>query len=138
MSPHTAELVASVSGRSSSTWQARLSGHGRITNAAGALRTGLCRAYVEDVKIPKRHAALSTPFMMAELAWASWETIARRSLMMAQNTCSMAEYNRMVAEKTAAMLDISRVLMSPGVSTEALLHPLHSRATANAKRLRRG
>ena len=58
--------------------------------------------------------------------------------MMAQNTCSMAEYNRMVAEKTAAMLDISRVLMSPGVSTEALLHPLHSRATANAKRLRRG
>lgn len=76
--------------------------------------------------------------MMAELAWASWETIARRSLMMAQNTCSVAEYNRMMAEKTAAALDITRVLISPGVSAEALLKPLHSRATANAKRLRRG
>ena len=118
--------------------QARLFGHGRITNAAGTLRIGLQRAYVESVKTPKRHAALSTPFMMAELAWASWETIARRSLMMAQNTCSAAEYNRMVAEKTAAMLDISRALISPGVSAEALLKPLHSRATANAKRLRRG
>ena len=75
--------------------------------------------------------------MMAELAWASWETIARRSLMMAQNTCSLAEYNRMVAEKTAAALDIGRVLTSPGVSAEALLLPLHSRATANAKRLRK-
>ena len=75
--------------------------------------------------------------MMAELAWASWETIARRSLMMAQNTCSPAEYSRMVAEKTAAALDISLVLTSPGVSAEALLKPLHSRATANAKRLRK-
>lgn len=75
--------------------------------------------------------------MMAELAWASWETIARRSLLMARNTCSAAEYNRMVSEKAAAVLDISRVLASPGhVSAEALLRPLHSRATANAKRLR--
>ena len=76
--------------------------------------------------------------MMAELAWASWETIARRSLMMAQNTCSVAEYNRMLAEKTAAVLDISQVLISSSFSAEALLQPLHSRATANAKRLRRG
>ncbi len=75
--------------------------------------------------------------MMAELAWASWETIARRSLMMAQNTCSAAEYDRMVSEKTAAALEIGRVLASTGsVSAEALLRPLHSRATANAKRLR--
>ena len=59
--------------------------------------------------------------------------------MMAQNTCSVAEYNRMVAEKTAAALDIARVLASPrSVSAEALLRPLHSRATANAKRLRKG
>ena len=89
------------------------------------------------VKTPKPHAALATPFMMAELAWASWETIARRSLMMVQNTCSVAEYNRMVAEKTAAALEIGRVLASTGsVSAEALLKPLHSRATANEKRLR--
>jgi hypothetical protein len=76
--------------------------------------------------------------MMAELAWASWETIARRSLMMAQNTCSIAEYNRMVSEKAAATLEISRVLASlDAASAEALLRPLHSRATANAKRLRK-
>lgn len=106
-------------------------------NGAGALRIGLRRAYVQGVKTSDRHAALSTPFMMAELAWASWETIARRSLMMVQNTCSVAEYNRMVAEKTAAALEIGRVLASTGsVSAEALLKPLHSRATANAKRLR--
>lgn len=76
--------------------------------------------------------------MMAELAWASWETIARRSLMMAQNSCSIAEYNRMIYEKTAATLEISRVLASPVcASPEALLRPLHSRATANVKRLRK-
>ena len=57
--------------------------------------------------------------------------------MMAQNTCSPAEYNRMVAEKTAAALDIGLLLVSPGVSAEALLQPLHSRATANARRLRK-
>ena len=90
------------------------------------------------MRTPKRHATFSTTLMMAELAWASWETIARRSLMMAQNTCSAAEYNRMVAEKTAAALEIGLVLASTGsVSAEALLKPLHSRATANAKRLRR-
>lgn len=62
----------------------------------------------------------------------------RRSLMMAQNTCSAAEYNQMVAEKAAAVWDIGRVLASPvSVSAEALLKPLHSRATANAKRLRK-
>ena len=92
---------------------------------------------MESVKTPNPYAVLSTPFMVAELAWASWETIARRSLLMAQNTCSAAEYNRMVAEKTAAVLEIGRVLASTGnVSVEALLKPLHSRATANAKRLR--
>jgi len=90
------------------------------------------------MKTPKHPSVLSAPFMMAELAWASWETIARRSLMMAQNSCSLAEYNRMVYEKTAATLEISRVLASPGsASAEALLRPLHSRATANAKRLRK-
>ena len=45
----------------------------------------------------------------------------------------------MVAEKAAAAWDVGRVLASPvSVSAEALLRPLHSRATANAKRLRKG
>jgi len=90
------------------------------------------------MKYPNGYTAFSASIMMAELAWASWETITRRTLLMAQNTCSLAEYSRMVSEKTAATLEISRVLALPTIaSAEALLRPLHSRATANAKRLRR-
>ena len=90
------------------------------------------------MKFRKHHSALSTPLMMAELAWPSWETIARRSLMMADNTCSIAEYQRMVAEKTAAAFETSRLLSSPKqASMEAFLKPWHSRATENAKRLRK-
>lgn len=85
----------------------------------------------------KDYTAFSASIMMAELAWASWETITRRTLLMAQNTCSLAEYSSMVSEKTSAMLEISRLLASPTIaSAEALLLPLHSRATANARRLR--
>jgi hypothetical protein len=76
--------------------------------------------------------------MLAELAWASWETIARRTFMMAQSTCSPAEYQKMLSEKAAAALEIGVMLASPmGISAAALLKPWHSRATANAKRLRR-
>jgi len=90
------------------------------------------------MKSPQRVTPMSAPFMIAELAWASWETITRRSLMMVQSTCSLAEYEQMVCEKTAAAVEIGMLLASPaGVSAEALLHPWHSRATANAKRLRR-
>jgi len=71
--------------------------------------------------------------MMAELAWASWETIVRRTVMIAQSTCSAAEYQCMLDEKTAATLEIGGLLFS---SAEALLTPWHSRATANATRLR--
>src|SRR5438309_1351775 len=35
------------------------------------------------------------PLMVAELMMASWETIARRSLMMAKGTCSPAEYRHL-------------------------------------------
>ncbi len=85
----------------------------------------------------KRRSAVHAP-MMVELAWASWETIARRTLMMAQSTCSPAEYHRMVREKAAAARDMSKLLSSSkGASVEALLKPWHSRATANAKRLRK-
>ena len=81
--------------------------------------------------------AVSAPLMIAELAWASWETIVRRTVMMAQSTCSSAEYQRMLDEKTAAALEIGGLLLAPcGASAEALLTPWHSRATANAKRLR--
>jgi hypothetical protein len=81
--------------------------------------------------------ALST--MMAELGAASFEVIARRTMMMATGACSPAEYQRMVHEKTvAAMTTALRMATSGGkASAGSLLTPWHSRATANAKRLRR-
>jgi hypothetical protein len=85
----------------------------------------------------KRVAALSQ--VICELNSASWETIARRSLMMAQGTCSPAEYQRMIAEKAQAAAASSVILMTGGgrAPIAALLAPWRSRARANAKRLRR-
>lgn len=81
--------------------------------------------------------SLSALQMMVELAWASWETIIRRSLMIAQNTCSTAEYHSMFNEKTSAILETGSLLTTPDRSSAAaLLAPWHSRATANARRLR--
>jgi hypothetical protein len=85
----------------------------------------------------KRRTAVPLPLMMAQLTVASMETIARRSLMMARGTCSPAEYRRMVREKARAM-QISGARAARGqTNLAALLTPFHSRATANAKRLRR-
>ena len=69
---------------------------------------------------------------------ASWETIARRSLMIAQGTCSPAEYQRMVMEKAMAMQRSGLALMRPSAGgVTAALAPWHRAARANAKRLRR-
>ena len=90
------------------------------------------------MKSHQHHSPLAAPVMLAELAWASWETIARRTFMIAQSTCSPAEYQKMISEKTAAAMEIGMMLASPaGATAAALLEPWHSRATANAKRLRR-
>ena len=43
------------------------------------------------------------PGMMAELAVASWETIARRTAMIARGGLTPAEYQRMVIEKATAL-----------------------------------
>ncbi len=76
--------------------------------------------------------------MMAELTLASWETIARRTCMMVGGTCSPAEYQRMVLEKTQAAQHSAIVLMSGRTrDLTAALAPWHGRATANARRLRR-
>jgi len=74
--------------------------------------------------------------MMAQLTAASWETIFRRTMMMAQGTCRPAEYQRMVMEKAAAMRLSTAALMS-GKGGAAVLAPYLTRASANAKRLRR-
>jgi hypothetical protein len=92
---------------------------------------------MDDMSVPQHSVVASAFQMTAELAWASWETIIHRTVMMAQSTCSPAEYQRMFDEKTAAALEIGALLFSPrGASAEVLLTPWHSRATANAKRLR--
>ena len=74
--------------------------------------------------------------MMAELAMASWETIARRTAMIAQGVCTPAEYQRMLMEKAAAMQQ-SAIAVMTGRGKKAALSPWHKRATANARRLRR-
>jgi hypothetical protein len=76
--------------------------------------------------------------LMTELMLASWETLARRTLLMVQNKCSPAEYRRMVREKMAAAESESKLASKGGrASMTALLAPWHRRALANAKRLRK-
>jgi hypothetical protein len=78
----------------------------------------------------------SLPAMMTQLTLASWETIYRRTLMMAQGTCSAAEYQRMVMEKAAAVQASTFALMT-GRGNAAAIAPYLVRSRANAKRLRR-
>jgi len=73
--------------------------------------------------------------MGAELAIYSLETIARRTLMMTQGTCSPAEYRKMIAEKAAAMGKAS-IALGRG-DGGAAIKPFHKAAKANARRLRR-
>ena len=91
------------------------------------------------MKRRRKQRATPLPLMLAELSLASWETIARRSMMMARAACSPAEYRRMVSEKAAAAAETARLLArrGPRTSPAALLAPWHTRATANAKRLRK-
>jgi hypothetical protein len=83
-----------------------------------------------------KHRGRNIPSMMTQLTLASWETIFHRTLMMAQGTCSAAEYQRMVMEKAAAM-QASTVAMMTGRGHAAILEPYIVRSRANARRLRR-
>ena len=75
------------------------------------------------------------PQMLTELALSSWETIARRGVLMASGQCSAAEYSSMVSEKLGAVQTSALALMAGGTMA-AILTPWHAGATANAKRLR--
>ena len=79
---------------------------------------------------------LPLPQMLAELAVSSWETIMRRTAMMATGRCSTAEYASMVTEKLGAVQSSTQLMMTGGSMT-AILTPWHTGATANAKRLRK-
>jgi hypothetical protein len=74
--------------------------------------------------------------MMTSLTAAAWETIFHRSIMMAQGTCSAAEYRRMGEEKAVAMGKSMTALMA-GRGYAAAMAPFVTRARANARRLRR-
>jgi hypothetical protein len=76
------------------------------------------------------------PAMMTQLTLSSWETIYHRSLMMAQGTLSVAEYQRMFMEKAAAVQASTLALMS-GQGHAAAVAPYLVRSRANARRLRR-
>ena len=76
------------------------------------------------------------PAMIAETTLASWETIFHRNMMMLQGTCSIAEYQRMVLEKAAALQDSTMALLT-GQGNAAALAPYLVRSRANARRLRR-
>jgi hypothetical protein len=81
-------------------------------------------------------SAFAFPMMMAELTMASWETIFHRTMMMAQGTCSAAEFQRMTAEKVAAVQQ-SMMALATGRNPAAVLAPFVTRTRANARRLRR-
>jgi len=77
--------------------------------------------------------------MLTDLTLHSWETILRRSLLMAQGTCSAREYRRMVSEKADAVYRSACSLLSnrgPDAMARALA-PWHRKVAANARRLRR-
>ena len=84
----------------------------------------------------RKRGSQSLPAMMTQLTLSSWETIYRRSLMMAQGTCSAAECQRMVMEKAAAMQASTLALMT-GRGHAAAVAPYLVRSSANARRLRR-
>jgi hypothetical protein len=87
----------------------------------------------------KRRKNLSLPALMNDLMLASWETMARRTLLIAQGQCSPAEYRRMIEEKArAAAISGRRLVSSAGrTRTVSVLAPWHREAVANAKRLRK-
>lgn len=74
--------------------------------------------------------------MLAELTLSSWETVLRRTSMMASGACSPAEFQRMVTEKATAAALSGKAARRRKADLAALLAPWHSRASANAKRLR--
>ena len=83
------------------------------------------------------YSPFSLPLMMARLSIASWETIIHRTRMMADGSCSAAEYQRMGTEKLAAMQSSAAAMMAGG-SQVAILAPFVTKARANARRLRGG
>jgi hypothetical protein len=77
--------------------------------------------------------------MLTELVMASWETVTRRALLIAENKCSPTEYARMFDEKAEAAAIAGFITMSSGgrITPASMLAPWHRHAVANARRLRK-
>ena len=77
--------------------------------------------------------------MMTDLMLSSWETIARRSMLIAQNQCSPLEYHRMLTEKAQAAMETGAQLIFAGGASPitSLISPWLKRSKANSKRLRK-
>jgi hypothetical protein len=91
------------------------------------------------MKRRQRRKPAPFPVLLAELAVSSWETIAWRSWLILQGSCSPEEYQRMIEEKVEAAHRSGLALAFPGMNgtIEDVLAPWHQSATANAKRLRK-
>jgi hypothetical protein len=76
--------------------------------------------------------------MGIELAFYSWETIARRSALMVSGTCSPAEYQKMITGKAAAFSSAAiKIGSSRPDAFERAMAPLHAAARAITQRLRK-
>jgi hypothetical protein len=84
-----------------------------------------------------RRKAPAGPLMLASIALASSETIARRWWMMATGSCSAAEYQRMVVEKLKASQQMSAAALSGDASPAKLFAPWYRATRRNARRLRK-
>src|ERR1700747_674286 len=88
----------------------------------------------------RRRRRTSLPIMMTDLMFASWETVARRALLIAENKCSPAEYSRMFQRKgpgggrDRVGTHLERRQGRTGFDAGAMEH---RRAVANARRLRK-
>lgn len=105
-----------------------------------SVNNGLARSEAQPhfpcMRKRKSASPYAVPFMMAQLAATSWETILRRTTKMAHGTCSPAEYRRMTAEKVAAVQRSATALARGGGAAGALA-PFLKRTKANVRRLRR-
>ena len=79
------------------------------------------------------------PFMFADLAISSCDTIASRTALILTGRCTSEEYRRMVTEKaeTAQASLLALAGASPMDAVEAAMTPWLRSAKANAKRLRK-
>jgi len=138
MKPRDARVPEAFEGRSKSqtALPAGDADHRGTNSTFGRLDTTLAADQVRVMKRLARRRTRALPLMMAELLTASWETVARRTTMIAQGTCTPKEYQRMMLEKAAA-LQQSAIAVMTGRGKKAALAPWHKRATANARRLRR-